>query len=204
VVPRGAEPGRRGRDYPRGQASRLGDVGLAGCDPDDRSRGHARRVLQIDRRLWTAHPASIASCLLARTLGADGFAAVHHAFCRELDERGSPWVRPLRALPVAAGLLAELHEAEGFGLHELGVLSFESDDELVLAPYPLHPNVQAPARPAPLVVVERGGADRAGSARRGAAAARSLPAHRDRRLGPGVLGPPGRHRPRRRHALVIT
>jgi hypothetical protein len=110
--------------------------------PDERVRVEARRALEMDRRLWTAHPASLASCLLARTHGIEGFSEIHRAFARELDERGSPWIRTLRGLPVAAGLLAELREGGEIDLQSLWVPSFESDEVLLLAPYPYQASLE--------------------------------------------------------------
>lgn len=110
--------------------------------PDEPLRERLRGALALDRRLWTMHPASLPSCLLVRTLGARGLSDLQDAWCRELDERGSPWIRPLRGLPVAEGLLAELHGDERLDLRALVVPSFEADDVLVAVPHRFHPSVE--------------------------------------------------------------
>ncbi|MCU0683769.1 MAG: hypothetical protein MUF34_16260, partial [Polyangiaceae bacterium] len=109
-------------------------------------RERLRRAIAIDQRLRAEHPASLASCLLARTFGSPDFDELQQAWAAELDERGEPWVRPLRGLPVAPGLLAELHEGAELDLRELTRPSFEADAEIVLVPYRFHATVQAPEK----------------------------------------------------------
>jgi WD40 repeat protein len=110
----------------------------------DASRALIQRAIEMDRRLWVEHPASLASCLLARTLGLPELSALHEAWAAELDARGAPWVRPLRALPVDAGLVAELHDGAGLSLRGLQRPRFLSDEVLVLEAIRHHPSVQAP------------------------------------------------------------
>ncbi len=112
--------------------------------PKDVKRWQVRRALELDRRLWTEHPASIASCLLARTLDIPELAALREAWMEELDSRGIPWIRPLRALPIAAGLLAELHAGEGLSFDGLDRPRFESDGLVLLEARIPHPNERRP------------------------------------------------------------
>lgn len=117
--------------------------------PAGETRDIARQAIAIDRGLWAEHPASLASCLLARTFLVPQLAALHAAWCGELDARPSPWIRPLRPLPTPMGLLAEvrgLHEwsspadpalRAGLDLQGLALPRFESDDVLVVAAHPL-------------------------------------------------------------------
>ncbi|HEX8112149.1 MAG TPA: hypothetical protein VF516_30660 [Kofleriaceae bacterium] len=94
-----------------------------------------RRALDLDRPLWVQYPASLPSCLLARTLGSGELGSLPIDWMRELDELGAPWIRPLRPLPVKDGLLAELHDAEHLALAEGGTLSFASEDEVCVDRY---------------------------------------------------------------------
>ncbi|AKJ02355.1 histidine kinase/DNA gyrase B/HSP90-like ATPase [Archangium gephyra] len=112
--------------------------------PEDVRRWEVRRALELDRRLWTQHPASLASCLLARTLHLPGLAALREAWIHELDSRGIPWIRALRPLPVADGLLAELHADETFTFDGLHRPRFESEGIVLLEAIHFHPSVQAP------------------------------------------------------------
>lgn len=107
------------------------------------ARAPVRRALALDRALWTEHPASLASCLLARTLAVAELDALRAAWVRELDA-GGPWVRALRALPVPEGLLAELHESAALPLAGLHRLGFAGDEEVTLESIRHHPSVQAP------------------------------------------------------------
>lgn len=79
---------------------------------DEAVRSQIRRALDADRRLWTRYPDSLGSCLLARTFGVKALASLHRAWAEELAARGRPWIRPLRGLPMPAGLLAELYSDE--------------------------------------------------------------------------------------------
>lgn len=112
--------------------------------PDDVLRSQVRRALTLDRRLWSEHPASIASCLLARTFDLPGLDALRTAWTHELDSRGTPWIRPLRALSVADGLLAELHGDSRLSLEGLQRPRFVSDSVALLEAIHFHPSVQAP------------------------------------------------------------
>lgn len=91
-----------------------------------------RRALSIDRRLSLSSPASLGSLLLARTKDVAELSSFHAGWERELDARGAPWVRSLRGLPVAAGLVAELHGDEALDLRRLRIPKFESEDVLVV------------------------------------------------------------------------
>ena len=53
-------------------------------------------------------------------------------------------MRALRGLPVADGLLVELHGGEGLSLDGLHRPRFLSDDVLILEAIRFHPSVQAP------------------------------------------------------------
>lgn len=112
--------------------------------PEDVRRWEVRRALELDRRLWTEHPASLASCLLARTLHIPGLAALREAWMHELDSRGIPWIRALRPLPAADGLLAELHADETLTFDGLHRPRFESDGIVLLEAIHFHPSVQDP------------------------------------------------------------
>lgn len=107
------------------------------------ARAPVLRALALDRALWTEHPASLASCLMARVFAVEELAALREAWARELDARG-PWVRALRALPVPEGLLAELHESSALALAGLQRLGFADDEEVTLTAIRYHPSVQAP------------------------------------------------------------
>ncbi len=116
---------------------------LAGLEPEA-LRSRIRRALAIDRRLCTQYPDSLASCLLARTFGDPAFAHLHAAWTQELERSGVPWIRPLRALPVAGGLVAELHAGAGLSFTALALPRFTSNDEVVVVARRLHPKVQPP------------------------------------------------------------
>jgi hypothetical protein len=100
--------------------------------PDEPLRARLRRALEVDRWLVQQHPASLASCLLARTFADPTCAALHAAWTRELTERGAPWVRPLQAIPLPTGLLAELHPRDDLPFADAQQPRFESDGELLL------------------------------------------------------------------------
>lgn len=108
--------------------------------PTDILRWKVRRALEFDRQLWTRHPASLASCLLARTLHMPELAPLREAWHEELDARGIPWIRPLRALPVADGLLAELHGDADLDLGGLRQPRFVQDGSVLLEDIYLHPS----------------------------------------------------------------
>lgn len=120
---------------------RLGAWLAAAPDP---ARARLRGALAIDRPLWREHPDSLASCLLARTFGDPDCAELHAAWLRELAAGDTPWIRPLRALPVPDGLLAELRDGAGISLAGLHRPSFLSDDEVIVVANRFHPTVQAP------------------------------------------------------------
>jgi hypothetical protein len=111
----------------------------------DAARERLRSALAIDRPLRDEHPESLASCLLARSFGDPACADLHAAWQRELDDAATPWIRPLRALPVPHGLLAELREGSGITFTGLQRPAFLGDDELVLTAIRFHPSVQDPA-----------------------------------------------------------
>lgn len=119
-------------------AGALDSDGLAALHP------RLRRALEIDRRVWTQYPDSLASCLLARTFGDPAVAELHAAWMKELEASGRPWIRPLRALPVAEGLVAELHAGAGLSFAGLHVPRFTSEGEVIVVARRLHPTVQAP------------------------------------------------------------
>ena len=100
--------------------------------PDEPLRMRLRRALEVDRWLVQQHPASLASCLLARTFGDPACAALHAAWTRELEQRGAPWVRPLQAIPVPTGLLAELNPRSGVTFADNQRPRFDSDDTITL------------------------------------------------------------------------
>lgn len=112
--------------------------------PIAEARQQVRRAVEIDRRLSREHPASLASCLLARLCEDPALAPLCAAWAAELDARGVPWIRPLRGLPQPAALLAELHADAGLSFAGLGCPSFSRDDEVTLTAIRLHPSVQRP------------------------------------------------------------
>lgn len=101
----------------------------------DAARPELRRALDVDRPLWTEHRDSLASCLLARTLGNARLDDLHAGWTRELDERPRPWIAALRPLPVGnRGLLAELHSSDDRRLDARWMMSFEAEDVICLRP----------------------------------------------------------------------
>lgn len=99
------------------------------------ARPELRRALDIDRSLWTKHRDSLASCLLARTLGVAGLDELHAGWSRELDERARPWIAALRPFPVGnRGLIAELHGSDERRLDGRWKMSFEAEDVISLRP----------------------------------------------------------------------
>ncbi len=124
----------------RAIASDTTEAWLAGAPEALRPR--LRRMLAIDRRVSSQFPDSPASCLLARSFGDPALAELHAAWTRELEAGGAPWIRPLQALPVADGLLAELHAGAGLSFEGLDVPRFTSDTELVLSARYVHPSYQ--------------------------------------------------------------
>ncbi len=93
-------------------------------------------------RLWTTYPASLASCLLARTLAVAELAALRERWIDELERSGAPWVRPLRPLATDAGLVAELHEDVGLKFGDLSLPRFVDDEVVVLTQRRLLPQAE--------------------------------------------------------------
>lgn len=112
--------------------------------PVAEARGRVRRAVEFDRGLSREHPASRASCLLARLCEDPALAPLCAAWAAELDARGLPWVRPLRGLPLPTALLAELHADADLSLAGLQRLGFPRDDEVTLTAVRFHPSVQRP------------------------------------------------------------
>jgi hypothetical protein len=94
---------------------------------DAASRASLERALAHDRALWTAHPASLESCLLARTLGLERIAPLREAWEAEVRASGRPWVRSLRPLPLAEGLRATLASGPGLDLSGLRRIAFADE-----------------------------------------------------------------------------
>ncbi|MFV8749304.1 hypothetical protein ACNOYE_02005 [Nannocystaceae bacterium ST9] len=88
----------------------------------------------------------MSSCLLARLVGEPELASICAAWMRELEERGRPWIRPLRGLPRREGLICELHAVEGLDLRKLTSLEFESDEVVTAAPERFDPSSCVPER----------------------------------------------------------
>lgn len=114
----------------------LGELGLA----------QLRRAIALDRRLFAEHPSSLGSCLLARMLAIPELATMRQAWGDELDGRGKPWLRPLRALPMPSGLCAELHADASLNFSQLTRPRFLSDDVVVLTA--VHPQQAVEAKDA--------------------------------------------------------
>jgi len=109
------------------------------------ARAPIHRALTLDRLLLREHPDSLASCLLARTHGDAPCVGLAAAWQRELAAGDTPWIEPLRAVPVAPGLIAELHERDDLALPGLHNVSFASDADIVVVANRFHPDVQDPA-----------------------------------------------------------
>jgi hypothetical protein len=107
-------------------------------------RAQLRRALEIDRQLWTEHPDSLASCIMARLHGVPELEPTLKAWEAESEARGLPWVRSLRPLPSTDGLLATLHSTARTPLEGLQRVDFESEDVVRLTALRFHPSVQPP------------------------------------------------------------
>ena len=69
------------------------------------------QALTVDGPRWSAHPASLASGLLARIRDVPALAAAYAQWRKALIASGLPWVEALRPLPLQSALRAALYEA---------------------------------------------------------------------------------------------
>lgn len=93
-------------------------------------RDYLRRTIEHDRRSWSELPASMASCLLARTLGVAGLEGLRSAWLAEVEAADTPWVRSLHPLPLQPGLLQTLRSGGAVEVGGVRRLTF-SDEETV-------------------------------------------------------------------------
>lgn len=116
-------------------------TGVSRADRDDLGR-----TIEHDRALWSQHPDSIASCLLARTQNVAGLDALRASWLVEVEVEASnrPWVRTFDALPLQPGLLRTLSADGDPNLRGLGRVEFPDEDTVTLEAPRLHPDVEAP------------------------------------------------------------